>query len=99
MDEQEQQFVGKKVPWAQLEEYLAVHQGTIQSFLDQLKNKVMNKATIETLLPNSFWIIHQTVTKILKDNKISPNEEEESKVNQLEFIVKTVMKLQSSLIT
>jgi hypothetical protein len=42
----------------------------------------MEKATIETLLPNSFWIIHQTVTKIIKENEILP-QEEESKVDQL----------------
>jgi hypothetical protein len=52
----------------------------------------MSKATIETLLPNSFWMLHQTVAKILLDNNISLDKEE-SKVDQLQFIVKTVMKL------
>ena len=61
----EEQFAGKKVPWSHLEEYLSVHQGTIVAYLDLLKNKAMSKATIETLLPNSFWLIHQAVTKIL----------------------------------
>lgn len=34
------QFEGKRVPWTQLEEYLALHQGAIVSFIDQLKAKV-----------------------------------------------------------
>jgi hypothetical protein len=61
----EAQFVGKQVPWSQLEDYLSVHKKTIISYLDLLESKVMSKATIETLLPNSFWMLHQTITKIL----------------------------------
>ena len=61
----EAQFVGKLVPWSHLEEYLSVHKRTIVSYLDLLEGKAMSKATIETLLPNSFWLIHQAVTKIL----------------------------------
>ena len=94
----EAQFVGKQVPWSHLEEYLSVHKRAIISYLDLLEGKVMSKATIETLLPNSFWMLHQTVAKILQDNNISLDKEE-SKVDQLQFIVKTVMKLQSSLIS
>jgi hypothetical protein len=30
----QQQFKGRKVPWAQLEEYLSLHQGMILSQLD-----------------------------------------------------------------
>ena len=81
-----EQFVGKRVPWAQLEEYLAVHEGGIETYLKLLKINAMDKATIETLLPKSFWLIYQTVTKIIKDNNISPKKEE-SKVQQLQFII------------
>ncbi len=91
------QFAGKKVPWSQLEEYLLVHQRSINACLD-LEKSGQSRALIEMLLPNSFWTIHQTVTKIIKDNNLSPKEEE-AKVDQLQFIVKTVMKLQSSLIS
>jgi hypothetical protein len=34
------------------------------------------RATIETLLPKSFLMIHEIVTKIIKDNNLSPKEEE-----------------------
>ena len=77
-----EQFKGKRVPWSHLEDYLSVHQGTITAYLDLLRHQAMDKPTIETLLPNSFWIIHQTVSKILKENDIMP-QEEESKVDQL----------------
>jgi hypothetical protein len=48
-----------------MEEYLTVHQGTIVAYLDLLKHKVMDQATIENLLPNSFWKIHEVVSKII----------------------------------
>jgi hypothetical protein len=67
------QFKGKKVPWKQMEEYLTVHQGTIVAYLDLLKHKVMDQSTIETLLPNSFWKIHEVVSKIIEENDINPN--------------------------
>ena len=70
------QFKGKKVPWNQMEEYLTVHQGTIVAYLDLLKHKVMEQSTIETLLPNSFWKIHEVVSKIIEENDINPNGEE-----------------------
>ncbi len=76
----EAQFVGKKVPWSDLEEYLSVHKKTIQSYLNLLEGEAIDKATIETLLPKSFWKIHIAVTKIIHDNKIAPDVEE-SKVD------------------
>ena len=57
----------------------------------------MDSAQIEAILPKSFMQLHQVITKILKDNTILPDEEE-SKASQLQLIVKTVMKLQSTLI-
>ena len=90
-------FKDKTVPWSQLEEYLGVHQATITSFLDLQRLGVMPKPAIEAMLPNSFYKIHEVITKILKDNNILQSEEE-SKGDQLQLIVKTVMKLQSSLI-
>ena len=61
----EAQFVGKKVPWSDLEEYLSVHKKTIQAYLTLLEGEAIDKATIETLLPKSFWKIHLAVTKII----------------------------------
>ena len=75
----EGQFVGKRVPWSQLEEYLTVHQRGIEAFLG-LEKIGWTRATIETNLPQSFWTIHQTVTKIINENNLAPKEEE-SKVD------------------
>jgi hypothetical protein len=52
----------------------------------------MEIPVIETQLPNSFQLLHKVISKILKDNNILSNEEE-SKVDHLLLIVKTVMKL------
>ncbi len=71
----EAQFIGKRVPWAQLEEYLNVHKKGILTCLD-LENIGQTRETIETLLPKSFWTINQTITKIIRDNNIAPKEEE-----------------------
>jgi translation elongation factor EF-G len=90
----EAQFIGKKVLWPHLEEYLTVHKSEIETYIDLLKADTMDRATLETLLPKSFLLIHQTVTKIITENNISPIEEE-TKVDHLEFIVETVMKLLS----
>jgi hypothetical protein len=57
----------------------------------------MAKPAIEAILPSSFFKLHEAITKILKDNHILQNEEE-SKADSLQLIVKTIMKLQSSLI-
>jgi hypothetical protein len=33
----EEQFVGKKVPWSNLEDYLKVHKAMIVTYLEQLE--------------------------------------------------------------
>ena len=66
------QFLCKKVPWSQLEEYLTVHKRAIETYLDLYKVEAMDKATIETLLPKSFWLLHQAIAKIIKDNNLAP---------------------------
>ena len=53
---------------------------------------------IEAKLPKSFSQLYSAIAKILKDNNILPNEEE-SKVDQLQLIVKTLTKLYSTLIS
>jgi uncharacterized protein YeeX (DUF496 family) len=58
----------------------------------------MDKDVIEGNLPKAFWQIHEMISKILKENNIVPNQEEVKGGNQLQVIVKTVMKLQSTLI-
>ena len=58
----------------------------------------MDVPDIEKNLPRSFLQLHEAITKILKENDILHNAEE-SKVDQDELIVKTVMKLLSSLLS
>lgn len=58
------QFIGKRVPWSHLEEYLTVHNNGIQTFL-ALEKAGWTRDTIETLLPKSFWLVYQTLTKII----------------------------------
>jgi hypothetical protein len=82
----------KKVPWTQLEKYLSLHQLALATFVDQQKNELMEIPDIEKNLPKSFLRLHEAITKILKDNDILPNEEEQ-KVEELQVIVKTVLKL------
>ena len=61
----EAQFVGKRVPWSDLQEYLSVHKKTIAAYITLLEDDAIDKATIENLLPKSFWKIHLAVTKII----------------------------------
>ena len=91
------QIRGKKVPWPQLEEYLATHQQTIVAFVDLKNRHVLDVPEIEAKLPNSFMQLHEIITRIVRENNILPNEEE-SKVDQLEVIVKIMFKLISTLI-
>jgi uncharacterized protein YeeX (DUF496 family) len=92
------QFRDKRVPWAQLEDYIKLHKKTIGSYMDLLQADSMDKEEIEAKLPKAFWQIHEMIAKILKENNIVPNQEEVKGGNQLQVIVKTVMKLQSTLI-
>ena len=72
-----EQFKNKKVPWAQLEEYIKLHEKTIGSYLDLLNEGDMDKPEIEGKLPKSFSNIHSLLTKILKENNVLPDKEEQ----------------------
>ena len=86
-------FKDKTIPWLQLEEYNSVHQAAITSFVDLQKHGVFAKPAIEAMLPNSFYKLHEVITKILRDNNILQKEEESKGGDQLQLIVKTVMKV------
>ena len=70
VEQQQQQLQGKRVPWSQMEEYLAAHQEAIGSYLDQKKRNVTDVPDIEAKLPKSFLILHDVITKILRHNDI-----------------------------
>ena len=72
----EDQFAGKIVPWSQMEEYLETHKKTIVAFIDLKDRKILKVPDIEASLPNSFYQLHEVITKILKDNNILAKEEE-----------------------
>jgi hypothetical protein len=71
------QFKSKRVPWSQLEEYLAAHQVSIVTYLDLLKNDLTDKESIEGNLPRSFLKLHEVIVKILASNDILPKQEEQ----------------------
>ena len=45
---------GKRVPWAQMEEYVTIHQKSVVALMDLQKLNVMDIPEIEAKLPNSF---------------------------------------------
>ena len=64
------QFEGKKVPWQQFEEYLALHQGNIVSLQNLLANHLAGKPAIESMLPRAFYQIHDLLSRVLRANGI-----------------------------
>ena len=60
----------KRIPWSLLEKYLAIHQGTIVTYLEQLNLEITTKQAIELNLPASFLKLHQVLTQILRDNNL-----------------------------
>ena len=72
----EEQFAGKIVPWSQMEEYIDTHKKTIAFFIDLKDRKIMKVPDIEAILPNSFYQLHELITRILKDNGILAKEED-----------------------
>ena len=48
------QIKGKRVPWSQMEEYVAIHQKSLVSLIDLVKVNVMDIPDVEARLPNSF---------------------------------------------
>ena len=66
----------KRVPWSQMEEYLAVHQKTIVGFVGLKESQVLKLPDIEPHLPSSFQQLYTIITKIMRDNDILPAEEE-----------------------
>ncbi len=64
------QFEGKRIPWQHFEEYLALHQGKIVIFQNMLASEVADKPEIERKLPKSLFLIHELLSRVLRDNGI-----------------------------
>jgi hypothetical protein len=61
---------GKRIPWQQFEEYVALHQENIVTLQKSFENKLTDKPDIERMLPKSLYQIHELLSKILRDNGI-----------------------------
>ena len=66
------QLKPKKVPWLHMEKYLETHKVAIVTYLDQMKNNLIDVPDIEARLPRSFLQLHEIIAKILRDNDILP---------------------------
>jgi hypothetical protein len=64
------QFEGKRIPWLQFEEYLALHQAKIGTLQAMLSTEVAEKPEIERKLPKIFFLIHEFLTRVLRGNGI-----------------------------
>jgi rRNA pseudouridine-1189 N-methylase Emg1 (Nep1/Mra1 family) len=78
----EPQFEGKSVPWLQMEEFLNLYQNKILPFITLKNSGVITISEVEARVPKHLFELYEVLTKILKDNKILPNEED-FKLNQL----------------
>ena len=70
------QFLGKRVPWVQFEEYKKLHQDTMTSWEYMNNYKMLEKEEIESKLPAALYQLHKLSTKVLRDNNIIQYEEE-----------------------
>jgi hypothetical protein len=55
-----------------MEKYLETHKVAIVTYLDQMKNNLIDVPEIEARLPRSFLQLHEIIGKILRDNDILP---------------------------
>jgi hypothetical protein len=64
------QFEGKRIPWLQFEEFLALHQAKIVTLQNMLANEFADKPEIERKLPKTFFLIHEFLTRVLRGNGV-----------------------------
>lgn len=63
-------FEGKRIPWSQFEEYIAIHQGKIVLLQTNLASEILDKPEIERKLPRIFFQIYELISKALIDNGV-----------------------------
>jgi hypothetical protein len=63
-------FEGKRIPWSQFEEYIAIHQGKIVLLQTNLASEILDKPEIERKLPRIFFQIYELLSKALIDNGV-----------------------------
>ena len=78
----EPQFEGKSVPWSQIEEILNVYNNKVHPFVTLKNSGAITIPELEVRFPRHLFELYEVLTKVLKDNKILPNEED-IKLNQL----------------
>ena len=80
----------KRVPWAQLEEFVKLNNETVGS---HMKKNPKEKQETEKLLPETFTKLHSLITRILRDNDIMPNKEEHKVGEQVKSTMEAFMQL------
>jgi rRNA pseudouridine-1189 N-methylase Emg1 (Nep1/Mra1 family) len=78
----EPQFEGKSVTWSQMEEFLSLYNNKVLPFVTLKNSGTIKIPEVEVRLPKPLYELNDVLTKIFKDNKILPNEED-YKLNQL----------------
>jgi rRNA pseudouridine-1189 N-methylase Emg1 (Nep1/Mra1 family) len=78
----EPQFEGKSVPWSQMEEFLNICNNKVLPLVKLKNSGVITIPEVEVKLPRQLFELYEVLSKLLKDNKILPNEED-FKLNQL----------------
>jgi hypothetical protein len=64
------QFEGKRIPWSQFEEYIAIHQGKIVLLQNNLASEILSKAEIELKLPRIFFQLYELLSRVLRENGV-----------------------------
>ena len=64
------QFEGKRIPWPQFEEYIAIHQEKIVLLQNNLASEIFEKSEIERKLPKIFFQIYELLSRVLRENGV-----------------------------
>jgi rRNA pseudouridine-1189 N-methylase Emg1 (Nep1/Mra1 family) len=78
----EPRFEGKSVPWSQIEEILNVYNNKVLPYVKLKNSGAITIPEVEVKLPRNLFELYEVLSKVLKDNKILPNEED-FKLSQL----------------
>ena len=71
--------VQRIVPWMHLQEYLKVHNRTVDKLVDLKEQGKMKKELVEKELPEVFLTLRATIETILKENNIIDQTNEDKK--------------------
>ena len=87
----------RTIPWIQYLQYLKYHKQSIKSFVSLFNNKSLTQQQVEVALPKAFVELHKQLTNLLESHKIAVHQKDKENP-KIEFIAKTVIKLQNEFI-